>query len=257
MTVLSALADYLFHIKILGEGSNIEEEICEAFNKKGKSSLKAGTHDAKLKITQLLYQELGALAGLDRIPPNPSSISSLLGQAILGKDNTMIYREMRDYSPPQKQQRYKGLLSRYNCEKKSVPLAERVAEVANEYLGEGAVSKSVLKENPLRVFHRLVLATRELLRDEIYDLAVLMFHYGEIDDAYLAFELLTQLEPEFPEAYWGLATCSRHAELVVLRHEDKAMKAISAYGRFASFKSVGPFWKRRAKELAGKLGGNL
>lgn len=257
MTVLSALADYLFHVKIMGDGSDIEDEICATLNKKGKSTLKPGTHDAKLKITQLMYQELGTLAGMDRIPRNTNSVSSLLGKAILGNENTMIYREMRDLSAPQKQQRYKGLRSRYSCEKKNTIFMERVAEVASSYLGEGVVSKSEIREHPTRVFHQLVEATKEMMRDEIYDLGVLMFHYRAIDDAYAAFELLTQLEPNFPEAYWGMATCCRHAELSVVNKADRSIKAISAYNRFTSFPTVGPFWKRRAKEMAENLGGDI
>jgi len=257
MTILTALADYLFHVKVLGDGGNIEEDICEVLSKKGKSTLKPGSHDAKLKITQLMYQELGSLAGLDRIPRNTNAISSLLGQAILGKDNTMIYREMRDLSAPQKQQRYKSLRARYSCEKKSIRFVERVAEVANSYLGEEAATKSEIREHPTRIFHRLVPATKGMIRDELYDLGVLMYHYRAIDEAYATFELLTQLEPEFPEGYWGLATSCRHAELTIVNKDDQAMKAISAYNRFATFPSVGAFWKRRSKEMAEKMGGEL
>ena len=257
MTVLTALADYLFHVKVLGDGSNIEDELCEAINKKGRSSLKPGSHDAKLKITQLMYQELGTLAGLDRIPRNTNTISSLLGQAILGKDNTMIYREMRDLSAPQKQQRYKSLRARYSCEKKNVRLVERVADVANSYLGEAAATQADIRQHPTRVFHRLAEATKSMMRDELYDLGVLMYHYRSIDDAYSTFELLTQLEPEFPEAYWGMATSCRHADISVVSKDEQMIKATSAYNRFASFSTVGPFWKKRAKDMAEKLGGEI
>ena len=253
MTILSSLADYLYHVKFLNEGTQAEEELIAVLNKKSKSSLKAGTHDSKLKVTQLLYQELGAMAGLDRIPRNSTNISSVLGQAILGKDQTMIYRDLRDLSSPQKQQRYKSLQTRYRTDRKIIPFAERVAEVAATYLQEGSTNKEEKKGQHIRVYHKLLQSTRQMIRDEIYDLGVLMYHYGSVDAAFGAFDFLIQAEPTFPEAFWGMGTTCRHAKVTVITPTEKQSKAIDSFKRFSSFKEVGPFWKKRASELEKKL----
>lgn len=253
MTLLSALADYLYHVKIVNEGAEVEEELCALINKKSKSSFKPGSHDTKLKITNLLYQELGALAGVERLQRNPPNISSVLGKAILGTDQTMIYRDMRELSAPQKQQRYKNLRARYACDKRIIPFLERVADVAATYLDDSDLTQSYKKQYPLRVYHRLSETCRQLIKDEIYDLAVLLYHYGAINDAYQIFEVLTQAEPDFPESYWGLATSARHAEMNLVAPTQKQATAIGAFKRFGSMKQVGPFWKKRANELSKKL----
>lgn len=246
MTILSALADYLYHVKVVNEGSEIEEEICHILNKKGKSSLKPGTHDAKLKITQLLYQELGGLAGVDRLQRNAENISNILGRAILGTDQTMIYRDLRELSAPQKQQRYKS-------DKKLMSLGERVAEVCCTYLDEPDIDSEYRKKYSTRVFHRLNESIRHLIRDEIYDLGVLFYHYRCINEAFQAFEFITQVEPEFPEAHWGLGTSTRHVDMNLLAPMQKQSIAIGAFKRFSNFQQVGPFWKKRANDLSKKL----
>jgi hypothetical protein len=253
MTLLTALADYLYHVKVINEGSDIEEELCAILNKKTRSSLKAGTHDAQLKVTQLLYQELGALAGLDRLQRNPASISGILGRAILGTDQTMIYRELRELSAPQKQQRYKTLRARYACDKKIIPFAERVADVAASYLNDPDITTEYKKQHATRIYHRLPESCRQLIREEIYDLGVLLYHYSAFNQAYQAFEFLTKVEPDFPEGYWGLGTSSRHIEMNLLSLMQKQSTAISAFKRFGSIRQVGPFWKKRANDLSKKL----
>ena len=253
MTILTALADYLYHVKVINEGSEIEEELCGIMNKKSKSGLKPGTHDAKLKVTQLLYQELGALAGLDRLQRNPAIISTILGRAILGTDQTMIYRDLRELSAPQKQQRYKSLRARYACDKKIIPFAERVAEVASSYLSDPDITSDYKKQYSTRIYHRLSESCRSLLKDEIYDLGVLLYHYSAFNESYQAFEFLTKVEPDYPEGYWGLGTSSRHIEMNVLSPMQKQSTAISAFKRFGSMSQVGPFWKKRANDLSKKL----
>jgi hypothetical protein len=257
MTILSALADYLYHTKVSNESAEIEDEILNILNKKNRSTLKSGSHDAKLKVTQLLYQELGALAGQDKMGKNPGNISSLLGQAILGTDQTMIYRDLRELSAPQKQQRYKSLQVRYFCEKKNIPLAERVAEVCVAYISDETISSEQKKQYPERVFHRLSESCRQLIRDELYDLGVLQYHYGAINEAYSTFEFIIKVAADFPEAYWGLGTTARHGELNVISAMQKQSTTIGAYKQFSSFAQVGPFWRKRAADLNKKISANL
>jgi hypothetical protein len=91
------------------------------------------------------------------------------------------------------------------------------------------------------------------LREEIYDLGVLLYHYSAFNQAYQAFDFLTKVEVDFPEGYWGLGTSARHIEMNLLAPTQKQSTAISAFNRFSSMSQVGPFWKKRAKDLAKKL----
>ena len=257
MTLLSALADYLYHVKISNESSEVEEEILNILNKKNRSTLKSGSHDAKLKVTQLLFQELGSLAGQERMAKNPPNISSLLCQAILGTDQTMIYRDLRELSAPQKQQRYKSLQTRYLCDKKNIPLGERVAEVCVTYISEETITSEQKRQNPERIYSRLSESCRYLIRDELYDLGVLQYHYGAINESYATFEYLVKVTPDFPETYWGLGTVARHGELSLISSMQKQTSSISAYKQFSSFPQVGAFWKKRAADLSKKISANI
>ena len=253
MSLLSALADYLYHIKFLTDPSNLEETILEILNKKAKRPIKGGTHEVKLKITQLIYQEIAALSGVKNLPQNANNISDVLSKAILGSDMTMIYRELRDLSAPQKSARYKSLKSRYNIERKNMKMGDRIKEVAFLYYPTEEVNETLKKSEFTRVYHGLNDADRQLLKDEMYDLGVLLSHYDEHDEAYDFFETLTKLEPNFPEAYWGLATTCRHQVVTRVSPTERVSVSISSYKRFSSFPDCGPFWRKRADQLAKKI----
>jgi hypothetical protein len=253
MSLISALADYLYNVKIKPDTNKIEDTILEVLNKKSKRPLKPGSHDAQLKLTQLIYQELGTLAGVEKVAPNPNNISDLLSKAILGSDMTMIYRDLRDLSAPQKSQRYNYLKIRYNVDKKAKKMGDKIKEVALTYYASADITDQLKASEFTKVYHGLNENDQGVIKDEIYDLAVLLYHYDEYDDAYDFFDILTKLDPQFPEPFWGLATTCRHAALTRVSSTERTSIAITSYKRFSSFNSVGPFWRKRADQLSKKL----
>ena len=210
MAVLTSLADYLYYVKFQNESSKLEDDLLEILNKKVKRPTKAGTHESKLKITQLIYQELGALSGIKKLPPNPNNISELLSKAILGSDMTMIYRELRDLSAPQKGQRFSYLKTKYEMEKKSKKMEDRIKEAALSYYSNDSINDELKASVYTRVYHGLSEGDQQQMKDELYDLGVLYSHYDYHDEAYDFFSELIKLDPQFPEAFWGLATTCRH-----------------------------------------------
>ena len=119
------------------------------------------------------------------------------------------------------------------------------------------VTSEQKKQNPERLYSRLSESCRHLIRDELYDLGVLQYHYGSINEAYATFEYITKVAPDFPEAYWGLGTVARHGETNVISSMQKQTCAISAYKQFSGFPQVGLFWKKRATDLSKKIGANI
>ncbi|MBF0199576.1 MAG: hypothetical protein HQL32_17805 [Planctomycetes bacterium] len=254
-TLLSALADFLYQVKFVNESCDREEELLDIINKKSKSRIKSGTHESKLKITHLLNQELIALMGIKQGVINPPNISNILGQIILGADNTMIYRELRHLSAPQKQARMKLLRDKYSIGKRNIPMDERVALAVRPQIPVEVRDKLKKDLKLSLLYHRLPDHLRIQTLDELYDLATLHYHYEKVNEGYLIFELIIKLSPECLEAFWGLGTCARHQEMTEITPAKKTSVAISAFRRFIEFPETGIFWKNRSLEIIKKLSG--
>jgi len=166
---------------------------------------------------------------------------------------TMIYRELRDLSAPQKGQRFGYLKNRYDMERKSKKMGDRIKEVALSYYPASEVDDKLKSAEYTKIYQGISEIDRQLIKDELYDLGVLFSHYDSYDEAYDFFEILTKLEPQFPEAFWGLGTTCRHKALTRVSASERISIAISSYKRFSSFPYIGPFWKKRAEQLAKKL----
>ena len=252
--LLSALADYLFHIKFVNEESSCEEEVLEVLNRKAKTLIKAGSSDSRIKITELLYREICALCGVKGPLPNLPNISSLLVKHILGAENTMIYRELRNLSAAQKVERFDGLREKYNCLRRSIPVEEGVLDVILP-LQKGGVDplKSGQRPSIYRAFQNLTEIDQYAVKDELYDLAVLLYHYNKVDPSYQIFDLLTRLDPKFAESYWGLGMAARSLELTVVNSNQREATALRSFRAFSEFTSIGGFWRKRALDIIKKL----
>lgn len=253
MSLLSALSDYLFHIKFVNESSENEEEVLQYLNKKGKMSLRAGTSDARIKITDFIFRELCALCDIKAGPLNPAALSSILVKHILGTDNTIIYRELRNLSAIQKQERFDILREKYRSLRRGVPASEGVMDYMLTLMKQRDSVPERKQINVTRMFHTLNELEQYVIKDELYDLAVLMYHYRKFDGSYEMFEFLTQLDPQFAEAFWGMGTSLRSAEITIVGQHQRISIAVQAFRKFAQFKNVGAFWKKRANDLVKNL----
>lgn len=252
MTLLTALADYLYHIKFLNEPREKEQELIDVINKKSKSALKAGTHDSMIKITNLIYLEIGNLCGIDKLPPNPNTISSLVGKSILGSSNTMIYRELRELSSPQKQDRMNFLKAKYQI-MKNIPIEKKLQGPIIEMIENGSKNPDLKDLSFNRLFGRLSNEDSFIIKEELYDLGVLLYHFNHFDPSYEIFQWLTNLDQNFAEAFWGLGTVAKHPDVSMGIENERIAISIRSYRTFSTFKKVSAFWKKRAVEFVEKL----
>lgn len=252
-SLLTALADFLYCIKFINEGSESEEGLLELVNKKSSSAIKAGSHDAKMKITELIHREISCLCGVKGTAPNAAAISTLLIQSIIGSDNTMIYREIRNLSAPQKQERFDELKEKYKCMRRGVPIEEGILDIVFPIQRKEGGTAERKEASLYRSFVNLPEIDQYTIKEELYDLAVFLFHYGKFDQSYQLFQVITKLDPDFPEAFWGFGTVARSQAVTVAKPSDRELAAISAFRSFIAFDSVGVFWRKRASDILKKL----
>lgn len=257
LSVLSGLADYLYQTKFTSDYQDVEEEILKIVNKKSRSVIRPGTQDSKLKITDLIFREIAVLSGERGLPGNQPKISSLLLRCIIGSENTMIYRDLRVLSAPQKQTKFKKLREQFQMDRRGFPLEDGVLHAIDELHEKKKPAKDADKRNLTREFAHLNGSLQDLLLDNLYDLGVLCFHYQKITEAYQVFELVTKLNSRFPEAFWGLATAAHSPECKALQPTQRIASAIQAFREFVSFENTGPFWKKRARDIIKKLSDNF
>ncbi|MBF0243997.1 MAG: hypothetical protein HQL31_01825 [Planctomycetes bacterium] len=256
IALLSALADYLYYTKLVIEDPEGEEPILNILNKKAKSTIKPGTQEARTKVVDLIFKEIASLNGIRDVGSNPSNISGLLIKLIIGSDNTMIYRELRKLSAPQKMECFNKLREKFGYPSGRLSAEKAISDLI---VGLGPLKKAApgastteLSSLP-RLFHSLPKPIGEAVLNDIYDLAVLLYHYKKVDECFSLLSVLIKLSPTFSDALWGLGTAARSLELTVLPESQKAMTSMGFYKRFADSNNAGIFWKKRAQDLIKKL----